>query len=360
IAKMNNVFSYSLPSYSSLPATDYYYKAFEKLIQTDTSNYSISNTNFLIENAYYENTIDKENFDKIIKNSRDFILAKMEELNYNPNSNLAKNYMLFQFFSEHLKLKAEGTEHLPFKYDFEDYTGINDHSKMFVTKLLQTGTGQCHSMPLLYLILAEAINAEAYLALSPNHSYIRFPADNGKWYNIELTNGMFSTDSYILQSGYIKSEALQNNIYMQNLNNKELLGQQLTDLAQGYIHKFGYDEFVGKTIDKALELYPNSITANMIKASLDRVRFEYVAQQIGINPYDKEQLQQIRYFPEVVELLNTANAQFAKVGNLGYEPMPDDAYQKWLQAMNTEKEKQENETVKKQFKGVLENSKIKD
>lgn len=231
--------------------------------------------------------------------------------------------------------------------------GIEDYSKMFVSKLISTGSGQCHSMPLLYLILAEEIGAEAYLALSPNHSYIRFPDDKGKWYNIELTNQMFSTETYILQSGYIKSEALQNKIYMENLSPRELLSHQLTDLAQGYIHKFGYDEFVQKVIDKALELYPNSISANMIKANLDTQRFEYVMRQLKINPHDNKQLQQIRHFPKAVELLNRVNGQYSLIDNLGFEQMPPEAYQKWLQDMRDEKQKQEDKAISEQFKGIL-------
>src|SRR5690554_7824788 len=113
-------------------------------------------------------------------------------------------------------------------------------------------------MPLLYLIVAEELGAEAFLAYSPNHSYIRFLADNGKWYNIELTNGMFSTSSYILQSGFVKSEALLNKIYMQNLSDKELMAQFYTDLTNAYIAKYGYDDFVGNVVSKALELYPQN------------------------------------------------------------------------------------------------------
>ena len=159
IAKHNSNISYSLPSYSFLPASKYYYEAYDKLIQIDTTNFSVKNTNFLIENAFYENSQDKAEFDKIIKNSGEFLIAKMQELGYDLKSNSAKNYMLFQFFSETLQLKSNGLKHLPFKYDFEDFQGDNDWSKMFVTKLLATQTGQCHSMPLLYLILAEEINA---------------------------------------------------------------------------------------------------------------------------------------------------------------------------------------------------------
>lgn len=352
IESLRSEIRYSLPSWSKTPGTEFYREAFDKIILLDTT-FSIKGANFLVENAFFGNKMNKAEFDKVIKESSNFLIAKMKELNYSLTDNSAKNFMLFQFFSETLQLKSSKQEHLPFKYDFEDYMGFESHSKLFVSKLIETGSGQCHSLPMLYLILAEEIGAEAYLALSPNHSYIRFPDQKGKWYNAELTNGMFSTESYILQSGYIKSEALQNKIYMENLSRKELLGQHLTDLAGGYIFKFGYDEFVQTIIDKALALYPNSITANMLKANIASARFEHVMKQLGINPKDPNDLQNIKYFPKAIELLDSVNQQFDLVDNLGYEHMPEDAYQKWLQAMAGEKQKQDNETISKQLKGIL-------
>ncbi|MCB6089733.1 hypothetical protein LIT77_13560, partial [Flavobacterium psychrophilum] len=166
--------NYNLPSSSNKLGTEYYRDVFDKMQILDETNYSIKEVNFQIENAFFENKLDKAEFDKIIKQSGEFIIAKMKELNYDPNSNSAKNFMLFKFFSETLQLKDFKTKHLPLKYDFEDFNGDKNWSKMFVTKLLKTGTGQCHSLPLLYLTLAEEIGATAYLALAPKHSYIKF------------------------------------------------------------------------------------------------------------------------------------------------------------------------------------------
>lgn len=360
INRNNSKISYKLPSFSNVKETEFYYNAFDKLQKADTSNFSVKDINFMIENAFYENKRNKEEFDQIIKQSGDFILSKMRELGYDLNSNSAKNYMLFQFFADTLELKfKKELKHLPFKYDFDDYNGSKDWTKMFVTKLIETGTGQCHSMPLLYLILAEEIKAEAFLSVSPNHTYIRFPDDKGKWFNIELTNGMFSTASYILQSGYIKSEALQNKIYMQNLSKKELLAHFYMDLASGYLHKFGYDEFTNNVIEKALELYPNSIFGNIHKANIETARFEYVVNQLGINPRDNQDLQNIRFYPKAVTMLNSVNSQYNFIDNLGYEHMPEEAYQNWLQSMKEEKQKQNSEKIKDQFKGLIIN-KIKD
>jgi hypothetical protein len=231
--------------------------------------------------------------------------------------------------------------------------GIKDWLKMFVSKLLKTKTGQCHSMPILYLILAEQIHAEAFLSISPNHSFIKFKDENGKWFNIELTNAMFTASSFLINSGYIKAEALQNHIYLQNLSKQELLSEFYVDLANGYIHKFGYDDFVEKIADKALQLYPNNVKAQMIKSNYSTVRFEYVAKQLGINPRDNKQLQKIKRYPNAIVLLKECNLQSKKVEQLGYTEMPQEAYERWLGSLKEAKRKQENANLNLQFKGKV-------
>lgn len=252
--------------------------------------------------------------------------------------------MLFKFFTETMQVKGFKDKHFPIKYDFEDYWGIQNWSKMFVTKLLKTNTGQCHSMPLLYLILAEQIDAVAYLSHSPNHSYIKFQDEKGKWYNLELTNGMFTVSSFILNNGFIRSEAIQNNIYMQNMTKKELLSQFFTDLAAGYIHKFGYDEFVEKVTNKALELNPTSITANMTKANFQTETLNYVSWQLKLKNKDE-----IQKYPKAVELLNQRNELYDKIDDLGFQQMPAEAYEKWLGSLQTTKNKQDDEKEKEQL-----------
>ncbi|MGC4041921.1 MAG: hypothetical protein QM710_14350 [Flavobacterium sp.] len=217
-------------------------------------------------------------------------------------------------------------------------------------------------MPLLYLTLAEAIGAEAYLALSPNHSYIKFQDEKGKWYNLELTNGMLTVPSFILNNGFITAEAIQNKIYMQNLNKQQMLSQFYTDLASGYLHKFGYDEFVEKIINKALELYPTSISANMIKANLNTERLKYVIEKLKIDPTTLEGRQKILNYPKAVEILKQMQKQYRVIDELGFQYMPQDAYEKWLGSLKNEKQKQDNEREKEQLQRLtkaLNNSKNK-
>ena len=341
--------NFGLPSLNHISGTEYYQKAFDKLSAMNPDDFSIKEATFIIENAFYEEQKDYEEFNQIVKETGNFLYKKLDELGYDKNSNLAKNLILFQFFSDTLELKKENLKHLPFKYDFDDYWGKEDWTKMFVHKLLETGSGQCNSLPRLYLILAEGIGAEAFLALSPNHSYIKFRDDDDNWYNLELTNGMFTLDSFILQSGYIKSEALTNGIYMKPLSSNQLLSQLITDFASGYVHKFGYSPFVKEVTDKALELNNNSINANMMNSNFLTVQFENAVKQIGVNPRDNKDLQNIRFYPPIVEMLNQTNAQYRKIDDLGYEYMSAQAYQKWLDDLMNAKQQQDNETIKQQF-----------
>ena len=345
-AYATNSINYNLPSLSNQKGTEYYRQVFDEMLTLNIETFSIKDVNFKIENAYFENQLQKEEFDKTINQIADFILAKMKELNFDTESNSAKNFMIFKFFTETMQVKGFKEKHFPIQYDFEDYWGIQDYSKMFVTKLLQTNTGQCHSMPLLYLTIAEQIGAVAYLSQSPNHSYIKFQDERGKWYNLELTNGMFTVPSFILNNGFIRSEAIQNNIYMQNMTKKELLSQFFTDLASGYIHKFGYDEFVEKVTNKALELNPNSITANMNKANFNTERLKYVVHSLGIDPSNQQSREEILNYPQAVEILRNMHKQYEVIDNLGFQQMPAEAYEKWLGSLQTTKNKQDNEKEK--------------
>lgn len=336
--------NYELPSCSNMMGTNSYKEAYKKLLSFELSDDKVFNTKeaiFLVENAFFENKGDYKKYNYSIQEIKKFLLAKMEEENYSTTSNVAKNLIIYRFFTDTLTLDHQ--QHLPFQYDFEDYMGVKDWTKMFVEKALVTNSGQCHSLPLLYLILANEIGAKAQLAYSPNHTYVKFKDDNDNWHNMELTNGMMTTDAFILQSGYVKAEALQSGIYMQPLNNKELLSQCLLDLANGYASKYCYDDFVKMVVGKALELNPKNIHAHLLKADYLTLKYRYVENQLGINK-DNYQEKFVQY-PKAKEVILTRNRQYKMIDNLGFESMPPDAYEKWLGSLNNEMQKQQSKRM---------------
>lgn len=335
---------YNLPSLSGKAGTQAYYDAYTQLASLNTENYSVREANFIVENAYYGGKQNLNQFKSGIQKTAKQLLQKMKERKQDIESNTDKNLMIFELLSKGMKLG--GVQHKAVKYDFEDYMGTKDWSRMFVSKLLKTGSGQCHSMPLLYLMLAEEMNTEAYLAYAPNHTYIKFMDEEGEWQNAELTNGIFTANSLILESGYIKSEALQNDIYMKNLSKKELLAQLYVDLANGYIHKYGMDEFVENALDKALEYSPNNIYAHQLKSMYQQARLAYVAGKLGVTDLENpEDLKKIRFYPQAVALLLEAKAQFNNIDNLGFVMMPEGAYEQWLGNMKGESNRQKSEEL---------------
>lgn len=344
VAEGDNYRKFMLTPLSGQKGTQAYYAAFANLSNLDPDNYSLAEAVFLVENAYFDNDKNFQNsYQKQIQRATDVIRRSMKNdgIEYD---NVSKNLAVFRYFAEDSKRNGK-VIHKAIKYDFEDYMGAKDYAKMFVSKLMKTNSGQCHSMPLLYLILAEQIGAEAYLVMSPNHSYIRFEADDGEMLSIELTNGMFSANSFVLNSGYIKAEALKNKLYMQNLGKKEVLSQTFVDLASGYIHKYGYDEFVAKVINKALQLNPNNINAHLWKSNTDQVRFMQSTARFGIDPQNKGQLQFIRDIPPLDLQFGEINRGFEYIDNSGFAEMPAEQYQQWLGSMKSTENKQKSDEI---------------
>lgn len=343
---------YSLTSYSDKAGSQSYYSAFQNLSKLNPENYSITDATFIVENAFFNDDKNFANtYQSSIQKATKSIRNQLTKNGINDEDNTSKNLEIFEYFSKDTKENGKIVKKA-FKYDFDDYFGEKDYSKMFVSKLMKTGSGQCHSMPLLYLILAEQLGVDASLVMSPNHSYIRFMDENGDQQSIELTNGMFSTDTFVLNSGYIKSEALQNKIYMQNLTKKDILSQTFVDLASGYIHKFGYDEFSANVIDKALELNPNNIFAKLWKSNTDQKRFLQASERQGINPNDKTDLQKIKDFPELAYQLNQINNGFDEIDNSGFTLMSAEDYQKWLGSLSNAENKQKSEEIAERMKAI--------
>lgn len=265
---------------------------------------------------------------------------------YNTKNQLAINWSVFQYMTDTIEIHGineQAYTSLPMNYDFEDYEGRNDWSKMFVSKLLTTKSGQCHSLPLMYLILSYELGSNAYLSFSPRHTFVKIKDKSGNFYNVELTNKHIVSDGYITGSGFVKAEALKNKIYMDTLGLKKQIAACMVDLAQGYYHKFGYDNFMLQCADTALKYHPNNIFAMQVKADYYTLLTHHVGKQLP-KAKSREELELIlNKYPKAKEILETRNGIYAKIDNLGYQEMPSEAYETWLNSVNEEKYRQSNQ-----------------
>ena len=333
---------YELPSYKNHPRSSHYAQAFEQLLKMNVDSFSTKKATFLIENAFYDGMKNYSYFEKVISNTTQFIGEIMKDQNLDPNNNIDKNQVLFAFMTDTLSI-GERT-HYPYNYDFNDYMGQKNWDNMFVHKLITTNSGQCNSLPRYYLILAEELETESYLALAPKHSFIRFKNQEGEWYNAELTSKAIMSDQFMVESGYIKSEAILSENYLTAQTKKQLMSQLLNDLASGYISKFGYDGFIKEIIDKSLELNPDGINANIHKFRYQLAEMNFVARQLGV----KSEQDLMRY-PKLTVKYEALKQQGRKLKNLGFESMPQEHYEAWLKGLEKEKRRQKQEDLKKAF-----------
>ena len=334
---------YDLPSRANNTDADYFRKASEKInrMLNGFEPINLKQAIFAIENAYFKGKLNYQDFDKEIQNLISIAKLKTAQDGYNWKNPQTRNIMLFRVMADTLKVKSPAQESYitsyPMQYDFDDYMGKQDWSKMFVSKLLLSKSGQCHSLPLLYLILCEETGTKASLAFSPSHTYAKFKDQSGNWHNLELTNGRIVSDAFILGSGYVTAEALKNHIYMEPLTQKQTIAQCLADLAKTYTQEYGYDNFVSQCVDTTLKYDPTNIFARQIKSDYQTLRFEYVVNQVG---RPTPEILKTRY-PEIYNLLDERNQTYNIIIASGYQEMPEQVYQDWLKSVNKEKEKQE-------------------
>jgi len=333
--------------------TKAYQEAFKTFNSFNPDSFSISKAIFTIENAFYENKFKYDGFEKALKQRADLVKQILKRENLSPKNNTALNYgimKLYQQYNNYYDKKSKQTISVkPFRYDFEDFRGEKDYTKMFTSKMLSTGKGQCHSMPLTYLMIAEQLGAKAYLSLAPQHSFIQFADNNNNLMSFETTNGNLVSPSWLQQSGFINANALKSKTYLDTLSQRNLYAQCLADLLLGYMDKFGYDDFAETMRQKILQVNPNNTTANIIDAN---IKTQIAIQKINAAGRPKEE--DLPKFPEAYQAYLNMQAAYDKVDGLGYQDMPKEAYQKWLKSIDQAKKKQENKEVQERMKKEIE------
>lgn len=334
---------YGFPSQSEYEGTTAFYTAFEEIssMLNGTQNQNLRRTVFLVENAWYNNRYDYNEYSNAIKSAIDICNQKIEEEKLDRNNNLVKNMMLFRFISDTLQIRDKATRkiqsHLPVKYNYDDYKSEINFDSHFVTTLMQTGKGQCLSMPMYYLILAEEFGADAYWAFSPHHSFIKIQNEEGIWYNLELTCKAILSDAHYMNSSYIKAEALQNKIYLEPMNKTNVIAEMLLELARGYYQKYGYDDFYLKCIDTAQQYLKNDLNAKMLRSAY-QTRLTLTLAHL-LNAPNPDAMKKTS--PEAYKHYELMQAQYKEIDNMGYEELPVGIYALWLDHIAKEKRKAE-------------------
>ncbi|WP_268846587.1 hypothetical protein [Flavobacterium aestivum] len=311
------------------------YKLLNNMIINE-SDYSFKKAVFAVENTYLNNKLDTLFLSNKIKTLKNLSLSLIKErfLCYTEKDKdiVNKRAAIFSIICDTIPINFNDKiyQYEPFGYDFNDVFGHNTRESLFVSKLLETRKGNCHSLPYLYKILAEEIGIDANLALAPNHVYIKHRSVKDGWYNTELTSGIFPIDAWIMASGFIHIDAITNGVYMKALNNKESIALVLVDLAENYNAKFPKNDgsFVLKCCETAIKQYPNFATALILQAETH-----------------KKQMKKEQNNEKANQLLLDLEKEYAHIHEIGYRNMPEDMYSNWLITLRTERNKYENKNL---------------
>ncbi len=273
---------------------------------------------FVVENTYLKGQLDYNNF----CNELGDIAGKLKQFVIRKNIQhykIAMNYAAFSFITDSIP----ENNFQPCIYDFDDFHGIENYESIFVTKLLRTKSGNCHSLPYFYKLLCDEVGAEAFLAIAPNHVYIKHKDEYGKWVNIELTNGSSPRDQWMIQQMNISAEAIRSGAYMEPLSKLQELSACLFDLALGYKTQFGCDDFYFVIVNEGLKYYPHSIELTSQKADYHVAMVEKAKTERDLSKakYHYEQYQQLS----------------KRMTELGYREETPEQYEQWVNSVEEEK-----------------------
>lgn len=312
----------------------YYKSAYQELKDMLEGNIPINvkRAIWLVENVGNKNSISYEEYLNQIEQVKNYVRQIMNNENLDSTDYLSKHYAIQKLYSD----TADNT----FNYDFNEIYGIKSG---YVTKLLHSGSGQCRSMPLMYMILAQEFNIQSYIAFSPRHSYIKFKDRKGTYRNFETTNGFLTTDSWVRQSGNIRVEAIRANSYMYPITEKELIAHLLGDLANSYKYEMGYDNMMYKMLGTSLQYFPH-LHAKMEMANLKTAQFDLLLWQLGY-PSLEELKNDPENYSKWEELMNLYN----HLEDIGYVEISEEEYEAWLKSVEEEKNKQADKALKQEL-----------
>ncbi len=286
---------------------------------------SVKRAVFLVEWAFLDGKPDYTAFcdsiASIASTLKDFI--KLNKLDQHP---LGGNIAVFEYMCNPSPLNG----FKEYTYDFEDFWAKEDHTKLFVTKLMHTRSGQCHSLPLLYKILANEIGAEAYLAYAPNHSFIRHKNEDGsKWMNVELTNHSLPREIFIIETMGITEKAIEKGTYLKPCDDRQIVINMLGDLVGGYIDWCDYiDGFVELCLGTIYKYDSGNLLALMTENNcLYRIIPQYKALLDEKGLPDDDHLNR---------LIAQSKEVMRKIDDTGYVDMPKDLYEDWVKSVQDE------------------------
>ncbi|MBS1778027.1 MAG: hypothetical protein JST70_01800 [Bacteroidetes bacterium] len=295
----------------------------------------VADAYYLVENAYGNAYLSEKEYRENIMKSSAFIKEWMKQNGMDAHNNDDVHLAIQKFMSEKLTITKSSTgreygatvklvSHLPFYYDFEDNGGEKDHKNFFLTKCLATGSGQCSSLPAVYLTLAEALGVKAYLSVAPQHSFVKYQDNNGNILNYEPTSNWKMSDKWYQDNMHITPQAIRNHIYLDTLNSRQIIADCMIYMAWGYMKKHGSADgsFVSRCLDQASKEFPyENLYVHFVHSSMLCRMLNTICYYEGLQSMDD-----VRRSKQASELYSELEKNEDLIKRQGYTPMPAELY----------------------------------
>lgn len=166
----------------------------------------------------------------------------------------------------------------PFSYDHADPYGADLRNKLLAT-YLDTRRGNCVSMPILQLIVAERLGLNVSLSTAPNHVFMRYTnPTNGRSIAIEATSGGHpARETEYYEKMGVTDTQVKSGIYLGVLTKRETIAVMASTVAEWLMSEGRYAEAI-EVADVLLEYYPENIHALLTRgtAHAELLRTEFM------------------------------------------------------------------------------------
>ena len=202
----------------------------------------------------------------------------------------------------------------PFAYDHSNVRGANIRVKL-ISHYLETRLGDCVSMPILFLILADKLGLDIALASAPNHLFLRHRQANGHVVNLEATSGaMPARDIWLRQVRPMSDRSIETGLYMRTLSRRE----GIAAMAISVLQYLGEARLHEETIAAAEAILEHNPRDGLTLANLGNA-YERMMRRDFLDSYGSPLLVPIALRPRYQFLWSRNHAAFAKAKALGWE-----------------------------------------
>ena len=165
----------------------------------------------------------------------------------------------------------------PFAYDHADPLGRNVRNKLIST-YLATRRGNCVSMPILFLIVAERMGLSLALSTAPLHIFLRYADESGREINLEATSGGHPARvEWYRQNLPMTDRAIESGLYMRTLTRREAVAHMATTIVDFLLSESRFQEAI-EVAEVILQHYPRDgyTLVKLGTAYAEIIRIEYI------------------------------------------------------------------------------------